>query len=76
MGAVFDADTEGGEFVADAIAGGEVFGCTRLLALFEEGFDACGGLVADTATAQELIGDDPRQNLVKAFVKRIAHGDT
>ena len=38
--------------------------------------DVEGDLVADAAAAQELIGDDPGQNLVQAFVERIAHGAT
>ena len=38
--------------------------------------DVEGDLVADAAAAQELIGDDPGQNLVQAFVEGIAHGAT
>ena len=38
--------------------------------------DVESDLVADTASAQELIGGDPGQNLVQALVEVIAHGAT
>jgi hypothetical protein len=37
--------------------------------------DVEGDLVADAGAAQELVGDDPRQDLVQAFGQR-CHGDT
>ena len=38
--------------------------------------DVKGDLVAEAAAAQEVIGDDPGQNLVQALVEGIAHGAT
>jgi len=38
--------------------------------------DIKGNLVTDARPHEEVIGDNPRQNLVQSFGQRFAHGDT
>ncbi len=38
--------------------------------------DVEGDLVADPAAAEEVVGDEPRQNLIEPVGQRVAHGNT